>query len=173
MQVSIIPASENKLPDILEIYNDAIINTTAVYDYTPHSLAMRQAWFEDKQRRDIPVLVAMAQQQVAGFASWGPFRPWAAYKYTVEHSVYVHPRFRQLGIAKQLLAELIKQAEQKQVHCMIGGIDADNTVSIHLHRQFGFESAGQLNQVGYKFGKWLNLVFMQKVLESSFIPNET
>lgn len=170
--LSIRPATEKDIPGILAIYNDAILHTTAVYDYKPHTLDMRQAWFADKQKNNIPLLVAEADGMITGFASYGPFRAWAAYKYSVEHSVYVHEGYRQKGIARKLLSALITAAQQREVHTMIAGIDADNTVSLHLHRQLGFRETGHFKEVGYKFGKWLDLVFMQLVLPHNFEPKE-
>lgn len=166
------PAVVEDVADILTIYNDAILNTTAVYDYKPHTLEMRLKWFNEKQSNDIPVLVADVSGVVAGFASYGPFRAWAAYKYSVEHSVYVHPGFRRRGIARKLLQELIHQATQREVHAMIAGIDAENKSSIDLHQQVGFVKTGQMKEVGYKFGKWLDLVFMQRILQNTFEPRE-
>ena len=172
METIIRAATEKDLSAILEIYNDAIINTTAVYDYKPHTPEMRKKWFDDKVKSGIPVLVAEQANAVAGFASYGPFRAWAAYKYSAEHSVYVHPDFRRQGIAKTLLIALIEKAKQKNVHTLIAGIDADNEISIRLHESLGFSEAGRLNEVGYKFGRWLNLVFMQMILENELEPNE-
>lgn len=157
---------------ILDIYNDAIINTTAVYQYQIHTLAMRLGWFEDKIKKDIPVWVAEVDGQIAGFASYGPFRAWQAYKYTIEHSVYVHPNFRRRGIAKILLQKLIDDVQQKSIHAIIAGIDADNAGSISLHRQFGFEETAHFKQVGYKFGKWLDLKFFQLILQNNLQPND-
>ena len=114
MELIIRQATEADLQGILDIYNDAIINTTSVYQYQTHTLAMRKDWFDDKISKDIPVLVADYDGIVAGFASYGPFRAWQAYKYTIEHSVYVHPDFRRRGIAKTLLKELIDIAMQKR-----------------------------------------------------------
>jgi len=165
-------ATEDDLPGILEIYNDAIINTTAVYDYRPHTLDMRMAWFKEKKEKGIPVFVADNNGQVAGFASYGPFRAWAAYKYSVEHSVYVHTAFRRQGIAKQLMQVLIEHIKQKEIHTVVAGIDANNAVSIHLHSQLGFVEAGHFKQVGYKFGKWLDLTFMQLILKNNLQPKE-
>ena len=112
------------MPGILEIYNDAILTTTAVYDYTPHTLEMRTKWYDDKLRDDIPVLAAVYNNIVVGFASFGPFRAWAAYRYTVEHSIYVHKDYRGMGIAKNLLGELISLIEKRDVHTIVAGIDA-------------------------------------------------
>jgi L-amino acid N-acyltransferase YncA len=120
-------ATPADLPGILFIYNDAILNTTAVYDYRPHTLEMREKWLEEKKADGIPVFVAVDDEEVVGFASYGKFRAWAAYKYSVEHSVYVHPDYRRTGIAKVLLSQLIDAARNKEVHTIIAGIDAQNT----------------------------------------------
>lgn len=172
MDVIIRTATKKDLPGILEIYNDAILNTTAVYDYKPHTPAMREKWFEDKVKAGIPVLVAEQDKRVAGFASYGQFRAWAAYKYSVEHSVYVHPDFRRQGIAKKLVLELIEIAKQRNVHTIIAGIDADNAISINLHKVLGFKETGHFAEVGYKFGRWLDLAFLQLILKSNFTPDE-
>jgi L-amino acid N-acyltransferase YncA len=157
---------------ILEIYNDAILNTTAVYTYEPLTLEMLDRWFKEKQDKGLPVFVAEIGGVVAGFASYGPFRPWPAYKYSVEHSIYVHKDFRRQGIAKKLLRVLIDKAEASGFHTIVAGIDSENAVSIGLHREFGFREAGTLSQVGFKFGRWLDLQFMQLILSSPIQPNE-
>lgn len=165
-------AHKSDLQSILDIYNEAIINTTAVYDYTPHTLEMRQKWFDDKQEKGIPVMVAEIDERIVGFTSYGPFRAWPAYKYSIEHSVYVERAFRNQGIARKLLIHLIDTVRTKDVHTIIAGIDADNAASIHLHKQLGFEDAGHFRQVGYKFGKWLNLRFLQLILINDLRPTE-
>jgi L-amino acid N-acyltransferase len=165
-------ANKTDLQQILDIYNDAIVNTTAVYEYKPHTLEMRQQWFDDKLIKGIPVFVADIENTVVGFTSYGPFRAWPAYKYSIEHSVYVHREFRNQGIARKLLIHLIDIVKNKDVHTIIAGIDADNSASIHLHKQLGFEDAGHFNQVGYKFGKWLNLTFFQLVLDNDLQPKD-
>jgi L-amino acid N-acyltransferase YncA len=165
-------ATKADLQSILDIYNDAIVNTTAVYDYKPHTLKMRQQWYDDKRQKGIPVLVAEVNDCIVGFTSYGPFRAWPAYKYSVEHSVYVHRDFRNQGIARKLLTHLIATLKNKEVHTLIAGIDADNSASIHLHKQLGFEDAGHFNQVGYKFGKWLNIIFLQLILDNGLQPKE-
>jgi len=172
METIIRQATVNDMQGILDIYNDAIINTTAVYQYETHTLAMRVEWFEDKVKKDIPVWVADVNGHIAGFASYGPFRAWQAYKYTIEHSVYVHPNFRRQGIAKILLQQLIDDVRQKPIHTIIAGIDADNAGSINLHQQFGFEETAHFKQVGYKFGKWLDLKFFQLILQNNLQPND-
>ncbi|MBL0740408.1 GNAT family N-acetyltransferase [Chryseolinea lacunae] len=166
------PAVQGDLSAILDVYNDAIVNTTAVYSYRPHTMEMRQAWYDEKIEKGIPVLVMEIDGQVAGFASYGPFRAWPAYKYSVEHSVYVHKNFRQRGVARKLLEALVEQARAREVHTLIAGIDANNTASLHLHAQLGFEEVGHIRQVGYKFGQWLDLKFLQRVLDTPTEPNE-
>ena len=170
--ISIRQARETDIPGILDIYNDAILTTTALYTYEPFTLPMMQQWFADKTAKALPVLVATTANNINGFASYGPFRPWPAYKYTVEHSIYVHKDQRGKGIAKKLLRTLIDHAKTTDLHTIVAGIDSENAVSINLHRQFGFKETGQLAQVGYKFGRWLDLVFMQLVLENNLQPNE-
>lgn len=165
-------ALETDLPGILGIYNDAILNTTALYTYEPMTLPMLQQWFADKTAKNLPIYVACIDDQVAGFASYGPFRPWPAYKYTVEHSIYVHKDHRRKGLAKKLLHILIDHATADDLHTIVAGIDSENQVSIELHRQFGFREVGQLAQVGYKFGRWLDLVFMEKILDNNLQPHE-
>ncbi len=170
--VTIRPATENDLEAILEIYNHAIVNTTSVYSYKPHTIEMRKKWFAEKQLAKHPVFVAMVGEKVIGFVTYGPFRIWPAYKYSVEHSVYVHPDFRQRGIAKKLLEIIIATARQNDVHAIIAGIDADNAVSIHLHKQLHFAEVGRFKQVGYKFGKCLDLALMELVLDTPKNPVE-
>ena len=165
-------ASEEDLSAILEIYNDAIVNTTSVYHYKPHTLEMRLEWFRDKMKGNFPVIVTEIGGRIAGFATFGPFRPWPAYKYTIEHSVYVHQNFRRQGIASSLLKELIRLAEQHNVHAIVAGIDADNAGSIALHQQLGFSEIGHFKEVGYKFGKWLDLKFLQLILKTPLHPKE-
>ena len=179
---SIRQARETDIPGILEIYNDAILNTTALYTYDPFTLPMMQQWFKEKKAKALPVFVAVegegglaaaaVEARIAGFASYGPFRPWPAYKYSVEHSIYVHKDQRGKGISKKLLRMLIDHASADSLHTIVAGIDSQNEVSINLHRQFGFKETGQIAQVGYKFGRWLDLVFMQLILENNLQPNE-
>lgn len=165
-------AQETDIPGILEIYNDAILHTTALYTYEPYTLPMMQQWFRDKTGKHLPVYVADIEGRVAGFASYGPFRPWPAYKYTVEHSIYIHPEFRGQGLSKLLLRTIIAHATAGNLHTIVAGIDSQNTVSIRLHRQFGFSEAGIISQVGYKFGRWLDLQFMQLFLINNLQPDE-
>lgn len=160
---SIRPATEADLPAILVIYNDAVENTTAIWNEKPADLANRKAWFADRTGKGFPVLVA-ERDGVIGYGSFGDFRPFDGYRVTVEHSVYVSKDARGQGAGETLLASLIAEAKRMQKHNMIGGIDASNAPSIALHVKFGFEEVGRMPGVGEKFGKPLDLVLMQKVL---------
>ena len=158
------PARPADIPGVLAIYNDAVLHTTAVYTYDPLTLEMMQQWYKEKTEKNLPVYIAEVDGSVAGFASYGPFRSWPAYKYTVEHSIYVSKDFRRQGIAKKLLQSLIDTAQKMNVHTIVAGIDSQNGESIHLHKNFGFQEVGQLSEVGYKFDRWLDLKFMQLIL---------
>ncbi len=162
--ITIRQADEIDLPQILEIYNDVILNTTAVYDYEPHTLEMRKQWFETKQQQGFPVFVAEEENEVVGFSSFGPFRAWAAYKYSVENSVYVKADKRGKGIGKLLLPLLIDAAKELNMHTIIASIDATNDASLKLHKSFGFVEVAHFKEVGYKFGRWLDLKFLQLII---------
>jgi L-amino acid N-acyltransferase len=158
------PATVNDAPAILKIYNDAIINTTAVYSYDPVTLESRVEWLEQKQQGGWPVFVLEQNGNVLGFSSYGPFRAWPAYSHTIENSVYVHPRWRGHGIGKRLIPPLIEAARAGGMHALIAGIDASNDASLRLHTHFGFERVAHFKEVGFKFGRWLDLVFMELLL---------
>ena len=165
-------ATREDLPAILAIYNDAILHTTAIYDYIPHTLDERTRWFEQLQSAGYPLFVAEEKDQIAGFADYGSFRNWPAYKYTVEHSIYVHPAFRRQGIARKLMQALIADAEKHEYITMVAGIDSQNEGSIHLHEALGFIRTGTIQKAGYKFGRWLDLVFYQLMLKGPAQPTE-
>ena len=157
-------ATESDLPQILAIYNDVIINTTAVYDYEPHTLEMRRQWFALKQEQGFPVFVATENEKVVGLSSLGPFRAWAAYKFSVENSVYVATDCRGKGIGKLLIPPLIQAAKQLNLHTIIAGIDATNKASLKLHEHFGFKEVAHFKEVGFKFNRWLDLKFLQLII---------
>jgi phosphinothricin acetyltransferase len=163
-------ASTQDLPAMLVIYNDIIINTTAVYEYTPHTLEMRRQWFTDKAANGFPVFVAEEDAKVIGFGSIGPFRNWAAYKYSVENSIYVAADQRGKGIGKLLLQQLIRAAEEMNMHTVIASIDDTNISSLRLHEKFGFKEVAHFKQVGYKFDRWLDLKFLQLILQTPEHP---
>ena len=165
-------ANKTDLMDILEIYNEAILNTTAVYDYKSHSLKDRKQWYEKKIKDGYPVLVFEENNKAVGFAAFGPFREWPAYKYTIEHSVYVHKDYRNKGIGTKLLREIIKIADETGYATMVAGIDSENHGSIIIHEKMGFVFSGEIKKAGYKFGKWLNLAFYQLDLTGPKTPLE-
>ncbi|MFD1067536.1 GNAT family N-acetyltransferase [Oceanobacillus locisalsi] len=165
-------ATSKDLPAILEIYNDAILHTTAVYSYQPQTLANREAWFKQKKDAGYPILVNEQDGNVAGFATFGPFRDWPAYKYSIEHSVYVDKRYRKKGIASSLMKEIIAIACEREYMTMIAGIDAANEKSIALHEKFGFEHVGTIKNAGFKFKQWMNLAFYQLEFEGPENPTE-
>lgn len=154
-------ATEADLPAILTIHNAAIAETTAIWDIDPEDLYDRIAWHKSHVRGGFPVLVAEIDGEIAGYASYGPWRSKAGYQYTVENSVYVNQKFQRRGVASQLLTELLRHARKARVHVMIAGIESNNTVSIALHKKFGFEVVGQMPDVGRKFDRWLDLTLMQ------------
>lgn len=158
---------------ILDIFNDAILNSTALYDYKPRAAQSMVGWFEAKLAGGFPVIgVEDSDGALLGFGSYGTFRAWPAYKYSVEHSVYVHPEHRGKGLGRLLMRELIGAARKSDKHVMIGGIDATNSGSIALHEQLGFKHAGTLPQVGFKFGRWLDLSFYQLLLDTPARPSD-
>jgi phosphinothricin acetyltransferase len=163
-------ATLEDLPGILAIYNEVIANSTAVYSEAPVTLDDRVAWFADKQRLGYPVLVTRDAAGVTGFASFGDFRAWPCYRQTAELSVHIRADQRGQGIGRMLVEAIIARAAAAGKHVLVAGIDADNAVSIHLHERLGFVQVGHFKQVGRKFGRWLDLVFMQRVLDEATEP---
>jgi len=161
------------LDAITDILNEAIVQSTALYDYAPRSRAQMTAWFEAKEAAGHPVIGAVdAADRLLGFASYGPFRAFPAYKYTVEHSVYVHRDHRGCGIGRVLLHAIVDAADSAGFHAMVGAIDADNAGSIALHESLGFVRVGTLPQVGFKFGRWLDLALLQRTLAGPAHPQD-
>jgi phosphinothricin acetyltransferase len=157
-------ATRNDLPQILAIYNEVIRNSTAVYSEEEFTPARGECWFEAKMVHGFPLIVAREASGIAGFGTFGEFRAWPCYVHSVEHSVHVRADCRGQGIGRALVAELLARAAAMGKHVMIAGIDADNAVSIGLHRSLGFAPVGHFHEVGFKFGRWLDLVFMECML---------
>jgi L-amino acid N-acyltransferase len=150
---------------ILAIFNDAIANSTVLYEYKPRTMDTMAAWFETKHKGGYPVIGMESDAgEFMGFSSYGTFRAFPAYKYTVEHSVYLDARFRGRGLGKVLLKEIIAAAQGQNYHNLIGVIDASNTVSMRLHEALGFRCCGTIQQAGFKFGRWLDVLFYQLIL---------
>ena len=164
-QMNVRPATHADLPGILEIYNDAVLHTTATYDYEPRTLEHRTQWFEERQRDGYAVFVALeGGGRVVGWSALNPFHARVGYRFTTENSVYVAAPWRGKGVGKMLLAPLIDAAKVKGLHAIIAAIDADNAASIRLHARFGFEQVGHFKQTGFKFGRWLDLVYMERLV---------
>jgi L-amino acid N-acyltransferase YncA len=167
------PCTEKQLPEILDIFNEAILNSTALYDYKTRTIETMHAWYADKINHNYPIIGAFDENDnLLGFSTYGMFRVRPAYKYTVEHSVYVRSDKRGSGIGKVLLREIIKKAEEQNFHVMVGVIDASNTVSMKLHENEGFILSGIMKEVGYKFGHWLDAAFYQLLLKTPENPTE-
>jgi phosphinothricin acetyltransferase len=162
-------ATRQDLPEILSIYNEVIRNSTAVYSEIEFTPARGDTWFDAKIEQGFPFIVAQADGGVAGFGTFGEFRAWPCYRHTVEHSVHVRADRRGLGIGRALMLELIARAREMQKHVMIAGIDADNAISIRLHGSLGFRQVGHFHEVGFKFGRWLDLVFLELPLRPTHL----
>ena len=156
-------ARDDDVAAILAIYNEVIAHSTAVYSELPVTLEDRLSWCRARRAQGYPILVARAPD-VVGYATFGDFRTWPGYRFTVEHSVHVRADRRGQGIGAQLVAALIPRAQALGKHVIVGGIDADNAASIRMHERLGFERTAHMRQVGWKFGRWLDLVFMQRLL---------
>jgi phosphinothricin acetyltransferase len=157
-------AAEADLPAILAIHNEVVANSTAIYANDPTTLDERAAWRTGRLAQGYPVLVARDGDEVLGFASFGDFRAWPGYAATVEHSVHVRADARRRGVGRALLSALPDRARAIGKHVILGGIDADNAGSLALHQSLGFEKVAHFRQVGRKFDRWLDLVFVQLIL---------
>jgi L-amino acid N-acyltransferase YncA len=154
-------ASPRDLPEILAIYNEVIRNSTAVYtdiELTPERGAV---WFDTKVASGFPLIVTRDESGITGFGSFGEFRAWPCYRHSVEHSVHIRADCRSRGLGRALVTELKGRASAMHKHVMIAGIDADNAASIKLHLGLGFVRVGHFHEVGFKFGRWLDLVFLE------------
>jgi phosphinothricin acetyltransferase len=158
-------ATRNDLPQILAIYNDVVATSTAIYADRPATLDERVEWFEARVKRGYPVLVAIEGERVLGFSSFGDWRAAAGYRHTVEHSVHVAGDSRGGGIGTKLVEALFPRAVAMNMHVMIGGIDATNEGSLRFHERLGFQRVARFKEVGQKFGRWLDLVFVQRFLD--------
>jgi phosphinothricin acetyltransferase len=150
------------MPAVLDIYNDAVLNTTAIWNEHPVDLGNREAWFAARKTQAYPILVVVDDAgQVLGYSSFGDWRPFEGFRHTVEHSVYVRADQRGNGLGPLLMTALIERARTCDKHMMVAAIESGNAASIHLHQKQGFITTGQMPQVGTKFGRWLDLTFMQ------------
>ncbi len=158
------PVIEADLPEILDIHNDSILNSTANWSYYPDTLLGRLALLEELDAKNYAYIAAFENDTLMGYAYINDFRKRDAYCQTVEHSVYVHKNHHRKGVARALMIELIDAARNIQKHVMIGALEAGNEPSIALHKALGFMETGRLLQVGYKFNRYMDLVLMQKLI---------
>jgi phosphinothricin acetyltransferase len=169
----IIDCEERHLNAILAIWNDAIISSTVIYDYVPRTPDMVAQWFQQKRQSGRPLIgIEDARGQLAAFATYSAFRPFPAYKYTVEHSIYVEKSQRNRGLGAHLMRALLDRATKQGLHVLIGVIDSANEGSIRFHQRFGFQPCGQIKQVAWKFNRWLDADFYQLVLPTPDKPVE-
>ncbi|WP_198373243.1 GNAT family N-acetyltransferase [Roseomonas rosulenta] len=168
--MAIRPATDADLPAITAIFNDVIATSTAIYMDDPVSFEDRQAWFAARRAAGFPVLVAEAAEGVLGFASFGDFRAFPGYRHTVEHSVHLRADARGKGLGTALVTALFEPARALGKHVMIAGVDASNEGSIRMHERLGFQRGAVLREVGRKFGRWLDLELMQKLLDAPGAP---
>jgi L-amino acid N-acyltransferase YncA len=154
-------ATESDFGQITEIYNDIVLHSTATWNDRPATVEERIAWWQGRMRQCYPVLVAADQDRIAGFATFGDFRSWPGYRFTVEGTIHIRDGVRGKGIGTALLNELTARARTCNKHVMIAGVDSTNAASIAFLTRFGFTSAGTLHQVGFKFNRWLDLHFLE------------
>lgn len=159
------PATPSDIPAILDIYNHAVIHSTATAEYNPHTLGMRQEWYEEHMKDGMPILVAENdERKVVGWSSLSKFHSRYGYRFTVEDSVYIAEGWRGQGVGKQLVAPLVDIARDHKLHVILASIDSENEASIRLHKGLGFVEVGTLGEVIYKFDRWLSTVFLQLTL---------
>lgn len=172
MHPEIREAQPEDIPGILDIYNDAVRNTLAIWNEAPVDLANRLAWFTARAEQGYPILVAVDDSGVLGYASFGDWRPFEGFRHTIEHSVYVRSDQRGRGLGLMLLEALIERTRACGKHVMVAAIESGNAASIRLHERLGFVVTGQMPQVGVKFGRWLDLTFMQLMLDPGAEPRD-
>jgi len=159
-------AVEADLKRITEIYNEVLTTSTAIFSDHPVTVDERIRWWKDRVQQGYPVLVAVAEDDVAGFATFGDFRSWPGYRFTVEGTIHIDASARRQGVGQALLMALIERAQAAGKHVMIAGVDAANEASLQFLEGFGFERVGHLHEVGYKFDRFLDLIFLQYRLTS-------
>lgn len=154
-------AVQSDIEEITVIYNEVLMNSTAIYNDRPATVEERTSWWRSRVSQGFPVLVADDGGPIAGFATFGDFRAWPGYRFTVEGTVHIRSGSRGQGVGTELLKAILARAKAMGKHIMIAGVDADNTASLKFLERFGFVHAGHLREVGYKFERFLDLVFMQ------------
>ncbi len=154
-------AIANDIESITAIYNEVLETSTAIYTDHPVTVADRLNWWQARREQGYPVLVAVDREAVIGFASFGDFRAWPGYRFTVEHTVHVAASSRGQGVGSELITALISRARLAGKHVMLGAVDAENSPSLRFHERLGFERVAHFREIGYKFGRYLDLIFLQ------------
>ncbi len=172
MAIQIRDAVARDLVDMLTIYNEIILNTTTIYSYSPRSLSEQVVWLESRYRDGFPVFVAEEAGRVLGYTSYSYFRNWPGYANSMEHSIYLHQDARGRGLGRRLLEHLMAHATEQGVHVLIASVDSENEASLKFHKRLGFEEVACFKQVGYKFDRWLDLFFLQRLLVDEPKPIE-
>lgn len=166
-QATIRLAETRDIPAISAIYNHAVLHTTATYDYDTEPLERRVAWFEEHQSLDLPMFVSEQEGAVVGWSSLSPYHRRPGFRFTVENSIYIAQSHRGQGLGKALLIPLIRAAEARKLRSIIAAIDAANDISVRLHAGQGFVEVGRFPEVGFKFGRWLDVLYMQRQIEAA------
>jgi phosphinothricin acetyltransferase len=164
MEADIRPAVREDLPGIVEIYNEAVRETTGTYDSEPHTIEQRTAWLEQCTAKGFPVLVAAVNGTVAAWGALGPFVERAGFRHTGICAVYVETASRGMGLGTTLIEALVIEARQRELHTMLAAVDAANDASLRLHEKLGFKRVGTFREVGRKNGRWHDVVYLQRML---------
>lgn len=157
-------ARATDIPAITAILNHEVANAAAIWLETPVTEASRGAWLAERQAQGFPVLIAEDNNEILGFGSYGPFRPYEGFRNTVEHLVYVSPNARGQGAGRMLLTALIEDARQKDMKVIVGAVDSENETSLRLHHALGFIETGRMPRIGEKWGTRRTMVLLQKEL---------
>ena len=166
VEMEVRDAEPRDLEAMRAIYNEVLAGSTAIFSDTERTAADQANWFKERCEHNWPVIVALSEGALVGYATYGSFRAWPGYRHTVENSIYLAPHVRGRGLGTQLLRALLDRARAQKFHAVIAGIDGENLVSMRLHEKLGFVKVGHLRQVGRKFERWLDLVFYERLLES-------
>jgi phosphinothricin acetyltransferase len=162
-------ATSRDVDAIVELFNALITTTTFGYRDAPTTADEQAGWMRERSECGHPTLVADVAGDVIGYACWTSFRggdqAWSGYRHTVEHSIHIDSRFHRRGIGRLMLNELVERAHASGIHVMVAGIDSTNEPSLQFHRAAGFVEVARMPEVGRKFGRWLDLVLMQRIIE--------
>jgi L-amino acid N-acyltransferase YncA len=162
--IPISAAGSSDIPEITEIYNRVIATSTAVFSDQQVTEQDRLDWLESRRARGFPILVARDEGRTVAFASYGDFRAWPGYRFTVEHTVHVAESHRRRGLGRRLVEALVEHAGHAGLHVMVAGVDADNAASLALHEGLGFVRVAEFHEVAWKFERWIDLVLLQRTL---------